>query len=99
MSVLDEAFSLKDYMFEQRCYFHSHPELALQEFNTCAHIEDELKKNGIPYHRVAGTNIIAQLDSSRPGKTLLLRADIDALPIQEKNERPYKSQTDGIMHA
>ena len=99
MSVLDEAFSLKDYMFEQRCYFHSHPELALQEFNTCAHIEDELKKNGIPYHRVAGTNIIAQLDSSRPGKTLLLRADIDALPIQEKNELPYKSQNDGIMHA
>ena len=51
MSVLDESFSLKDYLFEQRCYFHSHPELALQEFNTCAHIEAELKKIGIPATR------------------------------------------------
>ena len=99
MSILDEAFALKDYMVEQRNYFHSHPELGLQEFNTCNHIEEELNKLGIKNHRVAGTNVIGEIDSGRPGKTLLIRADIDALPIQEKNDVPYKSQTDGIMHA
>ena len=99
MSILDEAFAQKEYMVEQRNYFHAHPELGLQEFNTCNHIEEELEKAGIKFHRVAGTNVIGEIDSSRPGKTLLIRADIDALPIQEKNEVPYKSQNDGIMHA
>ena len=99
MSILDEAFAQKEYMVEQRNYFHAHPELGLQEFNTCNHIEEELEKDGIKFHRVAGTNVIGEIDSGRPGKTLLIRADIDALPIQEKNEVPYKSQNNGIMHA
>ena len=99
MSILDEAFAQKEYMVSQRNYFHAHPELGLQEFNTCNHIEEELEKAGIKFHRVAGTNVIGEIDSGRPGKTLLIRADIDALPIQEKNEVPYKSQNDGIMHA
>ena len=99
MSILDEAFAQKEYMVNQRNYFHAHPELGLQEFNTCNHIEEELEKSGIKFHRVAGTNVIGEIDSGRPGKTLLIRADIDALPIQEKNEVPYKSQNEGIMHA
>ena len=99
MSILDESFKNKEYMVEQRNYFHAHPELGLQEFNTCKHIEEELDKMGIAHRRVAGTNVIAELDTGRPGKELLLRADIDALPIQEKNDVPYKSQNDGIMHA
>ncbi len=104
MSILDEAFSIKDYMVEQRNYFHSHPELGLQEFNTCKHIEEELDKIGLAHRRVAGTNVIAELEGGAEegagaGKTLFLRADIDALPIQEKNDVPYKSQNDGVMHA
>ena len=106
MSILEEAFSIKDYMVEQRNYFHAHPELGLQEFNTCKHIEEELDKIGLPHRRVAGTNVIAEIegsgatgDGTAGGKTLFLRADIDALPIQEKNEVPYKSQNDGVMHA
>ncbi len=47
MNILDEAFNLKEYMVNQRNYFHSHPELGLQEFNTCLHIEEELNKLGI----------------------------------------------------
>ena len=97
MSVLEEAFELKKYMLEQRSYFHSHPELAHKEFNTCIHIEEELKKIEIKSRRVAGTNVIAEFEGT--GKTLLLRADIDALPIQEKNNVPYKSLNDGVMHA
>lgn len=99
MSILDEAFELKEYMVEQRNYFHSHPELGLQEFNTCNHIEEELKKIGVAYRRVADVNVIAEIDSGRPGKTLFLRADIDALPIQDAKDVPYKSQTPGVMHA
>lgn len=105
MSILDEAFALKKYMVEQRYFFHAHPELGLQEFNTCAHIEEELDKIGLPHRRVAGTNVIAEIDGKGQtrgegaGKTLFLRADIDALPIQEQNEVIYKSQNDGVMHA
>ena len=99
MSILDEAFALKEYMLNLRNYFHSHPELGLQEFNTCNRIEEELDKIGIQHRRVAGTNVIAQIDSTRPGKNLFLRADIDALPVQEKNDVPYKSLNDGVMHA
>lgn len=98
MNILEEAFELKEYMVEQRNYFHSHPELGLQEFNTCNHIEEELNKAGIKNRRVAGTNVIAEIDSGRPGKTLFLRADIDALPIQDAKDVPYKSQTPGVMH-
>lgn len=99
MSILSEAFELKEYMVEQRNYFHSHPELGLHEFNTCNHIEEELKKFGVAYRRVADVNVIAEIDSGRPGKTLFLRADIDALPIQDAKNVPYRSQTPGVMHA
>lgn len=99
MNILEEAVQLKSYMVEQRNYFHSHPELGLQEFLTCDRIEQELDNAGIYHYRVGKTNVIAELNSERPGKILFLRADIDALPIQEKNDVPYKSQNDGIMHA
>lgn len=99
MTILEEALELKPYMVELRNYFHSHPELAHNEFNTCKYIEEKLSEIALPFKRVAGTNVIAELDSGVPGKTLLLRADIDALPIQEENDVPYKSQNSGIMHA
>lgn len=99
MSALDEAKSLKSYMVELRNYFHSHPELGLHEFNTCKKIEEELDKYQIKHYRVKDTNVIAEFDTGKPGKTLFLRADIDALPIQEANDVPYKSQNPGVMHA
>ncbi len=99
MNALEEAKSLKSYMLGLRNHFHSHPELALQEFKTADKIEDELLQSGIKSFRVDRTNVIAEIDSGKKGRTLLLRADIDALPIQEKNDVPYKSQNDGVMHA
>lgn len=99
MSALDEAKSLKSYMVELRNYFHSHPEIGLYEFNTCKKIEEELDKYKIKHYRVKDTNVIAEFDTGKPGKTLFLRADIDALPIQEANDVPYKSQNPGVMHA
>ena len=99
MAILEEAQELQSYMVDLRNYFHAHPELGLQEFNTCAKIEEELSTIGIKHFRVGKTTVIAEIDSPKNGKTLLLRADIDALPIQEANEVPYKSQNAGVMHA
>ncbi len=99
MDFLEQAANLKSYMVELRNYFHSHPELSLQEFNTCKKIQEELDSLKIKNYRVEKTNVIAELDTTRPGKTLFLRADIDALPIQEKNDVPYKSQVPDVMHA
>lgn len=99
MNTLEEAKSLKSYMINLRNYFHAYPELGLHEFNTCKKIQEELDKEGIKSCRVKDTNVIAELDTGKPGKTLFLRADIDALPIHEANDVPYKSQNDGVMHA
>lgn len=99
MGVLDEAFGLKDYMVQQRNFFHSHPELSAQEYGTCSHIEEELNGLGIKNFRVGETNVIAEIDSPNPGKTIFLRADIDALPIQDAKDVPYRSQNPGVMHA
>ncbi len=99
MSVLEEAFSIKDELLELRNWFHMHPELGLKEFETARRIEHELDKKGIKHYRVGETNVIAEIDTGRPGKTLFLRADIDALPITEANDVPYKSRNKGVMHA
>lgn len=99
MSILDEAQNLKDYIVGLRRYFHTNPELSFKEFNTIKKIEDELIQDGIEYEKVGETGILAVLNGSKPGKTILLRADIDALPIQEVNDVSYKSINDGVMHA
>lgn len=99
MNVLSEAEKLQEYMWEKRCYFHAHPELGLKEYNTATTIEQELKALGLSPYRVGETNVLARIEGPKPGKTLFLRADIDALPIKEANEVPYKSQNEGLMHA
>lgn len=79
---------------------HRHPELALQEFRTARVIEGELDRWGIPHSRVGATGVLGTIRGEGPGGgTVVLRADIDALPIQETGEREYRSLTDGVMHA
>ena len=79
---------------------HAHPELGLNEVQTAAFIEAKLDEWHIPHHRVGKTNVVGVLKGEHPGNhTIALRADIDALPIQELNDVPYRSQTDGVMHA
>ncbi|MCD8321459.1 MAG: amidohydrolase [Oscillospiraceae bacterium] len=80
--------------------FHQHPELALHEFRTADIIEAELHHLGIQTRRVGKTGIIGMLKGSQPGsRTIALRADIDALPVQEQSQAAYRSETDGVMHA
>src|SRR6056297_1534724 len=99
MAVKDQAAALKDELIELRRDFHMHPELGFEEYRTADKVEQYLKGIGLTPKRVAKTGVIATLEGARPGQTLLLRADMDALPIQEENQVSYKSQNDGCMHA
>lgn len=83
-----------------RRHLHANPELSFQEFNTSLYIENQLKELGISYEKIAGTGILAIIEGKNPEmRTIALRADIDALPIIEANDVPYKSKNEGVMHA
>ena len=82
-----------------RRYFHMYPELSAQEFNTQKKIMAELTKLGLKPRPIAKTGVIAELEGAKPGRTLAIRADIDALPIQDECEKSYQSQNHGICHA
>lgn len=86
---------------QQRRELHQHPELSFQEYQTAAYIKTVLDKLSIPYISVAKTGVVAWLEGkkSTSDDVIVLRADIDALPIRELNELPYKSDHDGVMHA
>ena len=92
--------SLQPQLVEWRRHFHQYPELGFKETLTAAFVSEQLKKWGIDHQtEVAKTGIVATIDSGKPGPVLAIRADLDALPIQEENDIPYKSQHQGIMHA
>lgn len=101
MDIKNISKKYKDYVIEKRRYFHMNPEPSFCEFNTSKVIKEELDKLSIPYIVSAGTGIIATIKGNENGngKTVLLRADMDALEVCEKNEVSYKSQKDGLMHA
>src|ERR1700722_7312370 len=82
-----------------RHHIHAHPELSFHEHHTSSFIEEKLKALGIKCRSgVAGTGIVAMIEGKDPAKRCIaLRADMDALPIQEKNEGPYVSQNNGGM--
>ena len=84
-----------------RRHIHANPELSFAEVNTCAYISQLLTSFGIKHETgVAGTGVVALIEGKNPAsKVIALRADMDALPIEEKNEVPYKSTNIGVMHA
>lgn len=89
----------KDYMVEMRRYFHENPEPSTEEYNTSAKIKEELDKMGIPYVSIAGTGVIGTIQGGKPGKTVALRADMDALQVKECTGLPFASKKEGLMHA
>lgn len=104
--VYQKAMSLIDHyeqdVLELRHALHQDPELSFAEYHTAERIASELRKIGLdPVCGIAGTGIIVDIHGTAEGinKKLLLRADMDALPIEEKNDLPYKSQNPGVMHA
>ena len=87
-------------MVEIRRYLHQHPELSFQEIQTAHYIKSYYEKLGIEVRgNVGGNGVVAKIYGTKPGKTVALRADFDALPIQEENDVPYKSLVPGVMHA
>lgn len=103
MNIRKEILDLRDDLVAIRRDLHMHPELGFEEFRTAEIVESYLRELGLEPRRLAKTGVVATLEGTAPsadaGPTFMLRADIDALPIQEKNDVPYKSQNDGVMHA
>ncbi|HWC53341.1 MAG TPA: M20 family metallopeptidase [Chitinophagaceae bacterium] len=83
-----------------RHYLHAHPELSYQEFETSKFVQDKLREFGIPFEIKATTGVVGLIKGKNPDKRIIaLRADMDALPIKEANDVPYRSTKDGVMHA
>ncbi|MGM7700167.1 M20 family metallopeptidase [Pseudalkalibacillus sp. Hm43] len=89
-----------DEMVEIRRYLHQYPELSFEEVKTSVYIAEYYEKLGIPYRaNVGGNGVVATIKGKKPGKTIALRADFDALPIHEQADVPFRSKNDGVMHA
>lgn len=100
MKLEDSIAQLTPSLLEMRRDFHRHPELGFQEFRTSAKLAEFLQSLGLEVTTgIAETGLVARLKGDKPGKTVLVRADIDALPIHEETGAEYASQTPGVMHA
>src|SRR5688572_28923093 len=83
-----------------RQHLHANPELSYQEFETSAFVQQKLTELGIPFEIMAVTGVVGIIKGKNPdSRVVALRADMDALPIQEENNVPYRSKKDGVMHA
>lgn len=99
MSIKELAEKYGGYIVEKRRYFHQHPELSWEEVDTTNVIEAELKSMGIETKRYSRTGVTGVVHGGKPGRTIALRADIDALPIEEQADVPFRSLNPGRMHA
>ncbi|HEU5290192.1 MAG TPA: M20 family metallopeptidase [Cyclobacteriaceae bacterium] len=105
MSLLEKIKSLSQSYSKEvvglRRHLHANPELSYQEYNTVKFVAQTLRSFGIePTEGIAATGLVAEIKGKNPGKkTVALRADMDALPITEANDVPYKSKNSGVMHA
>ncbi len=105
MQLLQKIKDLSKHIYpkliEIRRHIHQNPELSFQEYKTSKYVCSILDEFGITYHHgIVKTGIVALIKGKNPDKkTILLRADLDALPIEEKNEKPYTSVNKGVMHA
>jgi amidohydrolase len=98
--ILGNSAELKEEVIKLRRHFHRHPELSYQEIETANFICGWLDQNKIPYKKgIAGTGIIGTIKGKSGGKVIALRAEMDALPITERNKTEYSSQNEGKMHA
>jgi amidohydrolase len=98
--ILTAAREILPWIVEIRRDLHRHPELGLEEFRTCRRISEWLDEIGIDHlEGLAGTGVLGSVRGRQPGSTVALRADIDALPIQDVKEVPYRSEVPGKMHA
>ncbi len=99
-NIKEVAAKYSDYIIEKRRHFHENPEVSGKEFNTGKVVKDELDSMGVEW-RPCGmeTGVLATIKGAKPGKTILIRGDMDALSVEELNDVPYASKTKGVMHA
>ena len=98
-NMLEQAKAIEDFIVDFRHQLHMYPELGFQEFRTTEKIEEELKKLGLKYVRFQPTGLMVEIEGSPTGKCVALRADMDALPIQETTGLEYQSRIPEVMHA
>ncbi len=98
MSIQIER-ALEERVIEIRRTIHRHPEIGFEEHETAALVERELDALGIEHRRCARTGVVAVIRGARPGAVAALRADMDALPVEERTGLPYASTVEGKMHA
>ena len=97
--IMDAILNLEDNMINFRRKLHQFPELSMQEYETTKRIAKKLDKYKISYRLTEPTGLIGEIEGNEPGPIILLRADIDALPIHEENKISYASKRDNVMHA
>lgn len=99
MNIKELAKKNKDFIINLRREFHQFPEPSLEEYETSKKIQNELDKLNVKYKVVAKTGVVAEIGGKKPGKTVVLRADIDALQVTECTNVSYSSKNTGMMHA
>ena len=99
MDITKEVNKYTDELIMLRRHFHMYPELGFQEFKTQEYIINYLENLGLNPKKMAKTGVVALLEGNSPGKTLMLRADMDALMVEEETDEDYKSRNPGTMHA
>ena len=100
MKINKDVLSIKQTIIDTRRDLHKHPELSFKEYRTSKLVASKLEKFGIQVDRNIGkTGVVGTLKGKTKGHTIAFRADMDALPIQETGNVPYKSINDGVMHA
>jgi len=98
--IKDLARQYAPEFIQVRHHLHAHPELSYQEFETSKFVQQKLSEYNIPFEVKATTGVIGLIEGKTPGSRIVaLRADMDALPINEQNDVPYKSTKKGLMHA
>ncbi|MEJ5963836.1 M20 metallopeptidase family protein [Pedobacter immunditicola] len=98
--IQEQAAHIFEQVVSARQHLHANPELSFKEFETSKFIQEKLNAWGIPYTIMADTGVVGLIKGDLPSdKVIALRADMDALPIQEANDKPYASKNNGVMHA
>jgi amidohydrolase len=98
MTVTSLVEEYKGYAKDMRREFHMNPEPSMKEFNTQKRVMEELQSMGIECEKIAGTGVVGLINGKSTGKTVALRADMDALELTEENDVEYKSKNEGLMH-
>jgi amidohydrolase len=102
--IINKVQEANEYVMNTRGYLHTIPELSGKEYETSKFLLEEIKKLGLPFEMVTETGFIATLDTGKPGKTVALRTDLDALPMDEdsnnlKGEKKFVSKIKGACHS